>query len=280
MTYGEDRVRKEEVADLYNRVAANYGHIGPDLFAPFGQWLVEQVNPLPGARVLDVATGRGAVLFAAAQYVGSHGTVVGIDLAEQMIQETLVDIHRKDAKNVTVHQMDAEYLSFLDSSFDNVLCGYALFFFPNIERVFAEFYRVLRPGGRLGVSVPYGGDELWYWYGELLDAYHKQYHFSLDQGGPFLASTEIISLLSQTGFDSIETSIQEFEFVYEHAEDWWQSRWTEAGRFLLERIPSGALERFKFDVFKRLEGLKQQNGWHYRRKACCFLATRPILDRT
>ena len=46
----------------------------------------------PGADVLDVAAGRGAVLFAAADQVGPEGLVVGIDLAENMVRETTAEI--------------------------------------------------------------------------------------------------------------------------------------------------------------------------------------------
>ena len=59
------QARKEQVAGLYSRTAATYGRIGPDVFAPFGRWLVARTNLSPGERVLDVATGRGAVLIAA-----------------------------------------------------------------------------------------------------------------------------------------------------------------------------------------------------------------------
>src|SRR5260370_523614 len=276
MVGNDATTRKEQVADLYNRIAANYGRMGPDLFAPFGQWLVECLSLAPGERVLDVATGRGAALFAAAEKVGSAGKVVGIDLAEQMVRLTTADIARLEVKNATVLQMDAEHLVFPDRSFDDVLCAYALFFFPNIEHALAEFYRVLRPGGKLGVSVPCGGDERWRWYGELFVTYHEQYHFSLDQGGPFLDPPATISLFSQAGFVEIETPTLELEFLYTHEQDWWLSRWAEAARFPLERIPPEALESFKADVFKRMETLKQSDGFHYRRNACCFLGKKPV----
>ncbi|HEX6477540.1 MAG TPA: class I SAM-dependent methyltransferase [Ktedonobacteraceae bacterium] len=270
------RAHKEQIAALYNQVAPNYGRIGPDLFAPFGQWLVNCMNLASGAQVLDVATGRGAVLFAAAEKVGPDGKVMGIDLAEHMVRLTTADIARRQVKNATVQQMDSEHLLFPDNSFDDVLCGYALFFFPDIEQALDEFYRVLRPEGKLGVSVPYGGDERWRWYGELLAAYHEQYHFSLDQGGPFLDPATIISLLSQAEFVEVEMRTQEFEFLYTNEQDWWLSRWAEAARFPLERIPPEALESFRAEVFKRMEPLKEPDGFHYRRNACCFLGKKPV----
>jgi SAM-dependent methyltransferase len=64
--------------------------------------------------------------------------------------------------------MDAEKLDFPDTTFDAVLCGYAIFFFPNVLQALAEFRRVLKPGGLLAVSTQGTADERWQWWGELL----------------------------------------------------------------------------------------------------------------
>ncbi len=63
MRYNDDA--KEQIAGLYHRVASVYGQTGPRIFAYAGQHLVERAGIAQGAHVLDVATGRGAILFAA-----------------------------------------------------------------------------------------------------------------------------------------------------------------------------------------------------------------------
>jgi SAM-dependent methyltransferase len=225
----------------------------------------------------DIATGRGAVLFHAAEQVGPGGQVIGIDLAEQMVLATARDIEQRGVKNAGVQLMDAEQLTFPDASFDVVLCGYGLFFFPHIEQALFEFYRVLRPGGRLGVSVPCGGDERWRWYGELLDAYSKQYHFSTKVGGVFLKSDTVKEMFSQAGFVAIQVVSKQFDFVWTDEQEWWSSRWTEGSRFPLERMQPPVLEQFKRDVFKKLEQVKQADGLHDLRIACSFLGTKPVV---
>ncbi|MGE5462125.1 MAG: class I SAM-dependent methyltransferase [Syntrophothermus sp.] len=106
-----------------------------------------------GARILDIATGRGAVLFPAAEAVGEQGHVTGIDLSKEMVEETRREIQGRNLKNVDLKIMDSEHLEFPDGSFDLVFCSFAIFFFPQLERALSEMMRVLKPGGRIAVST-------------------------------------------------------------------------------------------------------------------------------
>lgn len=128
---------KANIAGLYNRVASIYGRVGPDPFAYAGKGLVERIGIAEGARVLDVGVGRGANLFPAAEKVGPHGQVIGIDLAEEMLRETRAEIERRGLLNASVLAMDAENLAFETASFDYLLCGFAIFLFPHFEQALA-----------------------------------------------------------------------------------------------------------------------------------------------
>jgi ubiquinone/menaquinone biosynthesis C-methylase UbiE len=144
--------QKSQTQATFNQLASDYDLRGPGTFAYFGRRLVETVGVEPGHHVLDVATGRGAVLFPAAQRAGATGRVVGIDFAEAMVQAT-ADQAKLDGVAVALLQMDAEHLDFPDTTFDRVLCGFGVMFFPQLGQALGEFRRVLKPGGRLGVST-------------------------------------------------------------------------------------------------------------------------------
>ena len=147
----EAAARKEQTRALFDRLAPDYD-AGPRCFTHFGGRLVDVVGIAPGQRVLDVATGRGAVLFPAAERAGTAGSVVGIDLAEGMARATNAEAEHRGL-SAHVHVMDAEHLDFPDATFDHVLCGFGVMFFPDQGRALAEFRRVLRPRGQVCVST-------------------------------------------------------------------------------------------------------------------------------
>ncbi|GHO92233.1 methyltransferase [Reticulibacter mediterranei] len=259
----EHKARKERIADLYHRVASVYGQVGPNYFAYAGRHLVEHTGVTESAQVLDVATGRGANLFAAAEVVGPQGMAMGVDLALGMVRETAVEIERRKLSQAAIRQMDAEHLVFSDASFDYVLCGFAIFFFPHLERALAEFLRVLRPGGRLGITVAQDLASFSRWYGEHLTAYHQRYHIPLGvgvgKGGDYAALPEYLTL---AGFVGVQVIQEQAEFIYADAQEWWDSRWTHGPRYSLEQMTPQVLAQFKAEVLARLSQDARPDGIH------------------
>jgi ubiquinone/menaquinone biosynthesis C-methylase UbiE len=138
LTYGSD------AAAGYDRA---FGHVS----ARFVPSLVQATCLVPGMRVLDIATGTGLVAEAALAIVGPTGQVTAADLSSAML--TRVRERLGGHTNVTFAAEDGQALSFADGSFDAVLCGLGLMFFPDPVRGLAEFRRVLRPGRWAAVSV-------------------------------------------------------------------------------------------------------------------------------
>ena len=139
MVSNDSGAHKDRVRANFNLLGeGEYDAAGPGCFAYFGQRLVEELCIEPGHHVLDVASGRGAVLFPAADRVGPTGMIEGIDISEGMVRATTEDaIRRGIAARVSV--MDAEQLEFPDGAFDRVLCGFGIMFFPDQEKALSEF---------------------------------------------------------------------------------------------------------------------------------------------
>lgn len=126
-----------------------------DSFHPGGLALTERLGRLlelePGQRVLDVAAGRGTSAIFLAQKFGCN--VIGIDYGTANIAEATANAAAADVEHlVHFEQGDAEQLLFDDNSFDAVICECAFCTFPNKSTAAQEFARVLRPGGRVGLS--------------------------------------------------------------------------------------------------------------------------------
>ena len=253
--------QKEHIADLYHRVAPTYGHVGPNFFAFAGQHMVEHIGIRDGSKVLDVAAGRGANLFPAAEKAGSHGQVIGIDIAEGMVRETTLEIQHRALHHVTMLQMDAEHLAFPDNSFDFILCGFAIFLFPHLEQALAEFFRVLRAGGKLGITVAQDLDILSKWYGERITEYQRRYGFPLSAGGGKGGNyAELPQYLASAGFGNVHIVQEQADFDYADKQEWWNSRWTHGTRYALEHMTPEVLALFKADVFDKLTQEAQSNN--------------------
>lgn len=276
--------KKQGVAGLFGRAAPTYDRVGPRFFSYFGRRLVEFAEIPSGARVLDVATGTGAVLFPAVEAVGPRGHVTGIDLSEAMVQEIAEEVGRLKLRNVEVRQMDAEYLQFSDASFDFVLCGFAVFFFPQSDRALSEMCRVLKPHGRIAITT-WGRlfVEQWKWFNELVAA-HLRPEGETEQASdsqsprPSLLDEpeELRGIITIAGFTDVQIVTETAEFIYADEEEWWSSLWSHGMREGLEKVEkatgTAGLERFKAAVFERLRNIRQDDGIHQLFEAIFALA--------
>lgn len=133
--------------------ADNYDGCLTEPFRPFAERLLSLVSLQRRQRVLDIAAGSGLVTLAAARSVGPDGVVVGVDLSSRMMQLARTRAYDNKIENTHFAQADAEALSFLDRSFDAVVCALGLMLFPQSGKALSEIRRVLKPGGTAGLSV-------------------------------------------------------------------------------------------------------------------------------
>jgi ubiquinone/menaquinone biosynthesis C-methylase UbiE len=140
------------ISQGWEEVAAEYAKDRLGIFEQFAGRLLDLLHPSPGSTILDVGTGTGAVALQAIGWVGSEGRVMGNDIAAAMVSLAAQSAAKRGVTSVTFCRMDAEQLGFPDSSFDTVTCAFSLFQFPHMDRALTEMWRVLKPGGRLGLS--------------------------------------------------------------------------------------------------------------------------------
>src|SRR2546428_7459722 len=126
MRRGLMKSASRRTVDVFSRAAATYDTVGPRHFEHFARRLVEFAELQPGESVLDVATGTGAVLLAAAERVGGMGRVVGIDITTDMLERAVAMVRDRALSNVHLMLGDAHGLGLASASFAVVLCSFAV----------------------------------------------------------------------------------------------------------------------------------------------------------
>ena len=120
----------------------------PALFQHWAPVIVNAVGVESGDRVLDVACGTGVVTRNIIELIGDGPVLSALDISAGMIE-----VARTFAPQVDWRVGNAIDLPYADNSFDRVVCQYGLMFFPDRVKALKEMRRVLKPGGRLAVSV-------------------------------------------------------------------------------------------------------------------------------
>jgi ubiquinone/menaquinone biosynthesis C-methylase UbiE len=86
-----------------------------------------------GAQVLDACCGSGASAIPSAETVGPNGFVLGVDLAEYLLELARRKVEQRGLSNVEFRAVDLLDLGLPESSFDAVVCVFGIFFVPDIS---------------------------------------------------------------------------------------------------------------------------------------------------
>jgi ubiquinone/menaquinone biosynthesis C-methylase UbiE len=121
------------------------------------QEVLEAIAARSGEHILDLACGPGTLTIPLAEAVGPSGEVIGVDLAEGMLEQARSAVAGRHLA-VRFMKMDIDVLQFPAGAFDAVTCGHGLHFVPNLGHVLREARRVLKPKGRFAASVPIGNE--------------------------------------------------------------------------------------------------------------------------
>ena len=145
--YADGAGRRSFLGSIFDTTASDYDRIEWLVGFGSGPWYRRQAlmraGLEPGMQVLDVAIGTGLVTREAQALMKGRGEIIGLDPSSGMLRSYA------GAVPVSLVQGRAESLPFPDGQFDFLSLGFALRHMDDLERVFSEFRRVLKPGGRL-----------------------------------------------------------------------------------------------------------------------------------
>ena len=147
--YASEQDRQAFLRRIFDDTAPDYDRIESMLAWGTGPWYRHQAlvraGLKKGMKVLDVGVGTGLVAAQACILTGDPSLVTGIDPSPGMMAAS------KLPKAMVLREGRAECLPFPDNSFDFLSMGYALRHISDLSAAFAEFERVLKPGGKLCV---------------------------------------------------------------------------------------------------------------------------------
>jgi ubiquinone/menaquinone biosynthesis C-methylase UbiE len=267
---------KRRIAGVFDRSAATFDTLGVDFFTPIARGLVACAALRPGARVLDVGCGRGAVLFAARAAVGSSGHVEGIDLSPRMVELTRADAVERGFDNVRVVLGDAEKPDLPAGSLNAVLAGLSLHLLPNPAAALECYAMLLAPGGALAFSTFGAQDPA---FDAAMDAVGAFVPGDGADGGqrngPFGSAAGIEDLLASCRYHDLEITETGFESRFIDADHWLAWAWSHGGRVTLERVPDADLLAASEAAKAAFSAARTANGDYAIKTMVRFTVARP-----
>ncbi len=144
----EEAIQKSTM--IFNSAADYFDAPALSFWNRFGQNTIDRLQLQSGAEVLDVCCGSGASAIPAAIRVGNAGSVLGVDLADSLLE--LARNKSQQLPNIKFHCGDFTSMGLPGESFDAIVCVFGIFFVPDMESAVAELWRMLRPGGKLAIT--------------------------------------------------------------------------------------------------------------------------------
>jgi ubiquinone/menaquinone biosynthesis C-methylase UbiE len=144
---------QDRAAFTYNAAADFFDASPLSFWDYFGRRTIELASLPIGSRVLDVCCGSGASALPTAEVVGPTGKVIGVDLANQLLELARTKAVQRRLGNIEFEVGDMLSLRFPTASFDAVVCVFGIFFVPDMAKAVSELWSRVRPGGKLVVTT-------------------------------------------------------------------------------------------------------------------------------
>jgi arsenite methyltransferase len=256
-------------------LAQHYEQVSLDRQFKAGQLLVERLRIQAGERVLDVGSGTGLLAEHVAGIVGAGGSVLGIDPLPLRIEIA----KRKVRPQLAFAVGDAQQLGELpDAGFDVVYLNAVFHWLLEKSGPLRNFYRVLRPGGRLGISTGSKDhvSQIQVIRRNVLGRYPYRDYPESEAGFPHRVSqAELQALLQQAGFHPVSVDLVahvQFQPSAEAAVEFAQA--SSFGNFL-SHLPEDLQQSARAEISRELERSNTAEGIRQESQRLVAVASKP-----
>lgn len=262
MTDSAAEQHKERVIGVFDTIASGYDHVALRFFSFAADRAVKILNPRPGQKILDIATGTGAIAIACAQTVRPDGRVIAIDLSQAMLDMALKNSQRMGLNNVDQFQMDADSLEFRKNYFDHSVCSFGLFFLPDMQKTLAEWIRVTKPGGKI-VFTSFSEAS----FDPMVKLLVEQLEFlGVEMNNRQFATQRLsnpgvcLDLMREAGLESVGVDTEQVGYHLQCIDDWWAVVWNSGMRGLVQQLSDDLQVEFKKQHLESVQSLFVEKG--------------------
>ncbi len=217
-----DPLRGFDPKGTYDAASLDYERGSRAFWEQLSSRTVALASPVRGESVLDVPCGTGPSVVAAARAVGPDGQVLGVDYADQMLAIAQEKVTATGLTNVELQAGDMTDLELPPGSFDVVLCVLGLFFVDDMPGLVRSFWELLRPGGRIAITVL--GDRF---FTPMLDVFVDAVHAErpgFDVVEPWRRTEDrgtLQAIMTDAGVPASEIH-SEVDVIPVESSDWWR----------------------------------------------------------
>lgn len=247
---------KQQTASTFDDVAGDYDH--NRFFAISAKQLAQHLPARDNLQVLDISTGTGAVAIAVAKQA-PQAHITAIDLSAGMLAQAKNNAALNQIQNITFEQGDTDALPYLAGTFDVVTCGYALFFYPEMEKSYQAISRLIKPGGSFIFSsftetafTPYAA--------LFLARISRDYGIEIPDGvsDRLKTETQINALADTCAHQSVKIEHCPIRYPIT-VNDWWALLNNAGYRGFLNQLSPEQLKTFKQDHLCEIKALSDNN---------------------
>ena len=218
------KTKKEFVKYIFNDISDTYDFLnhflslGIDII--WRKRFIKSLNFSNNDKVLDVATGTGDIALAIRKKYKTD--IIGLDLSVNMLKIARKKLKKLKKDDIHFIEGDAENLPFDDDTFDKLVISYGLRNLGNCEKGLQEFYRVLKPNGKIGIleflqpKSTIIAKVFKFYFNYILPrvaslfSNSKAYRYLPESVDNFLSPDQLMMILNKVGFNNFSSKNMSF----------------------------------------------------------------------